>query len=385
MNTDNFFFDSYRILIFVAVQFLIALSNWFLLRRPKKGNNSNFRPKVSILVPARNEEKTIAACVKALIAQDYPDFEVVVLDDRSEDRTKEILAGIGSTRLRVVAGREVPEGWTGKNWACYQLAQNALGEIFLFTDADTVFEKEALSSAVGMMQERGADMLTAVVRNLLPSFGEQITVPFLFWSIMAILPVGIAQIWRGSKAFVAANGKFLLFSRNAYERIGGHQAVRSEAAEDLALSRLIKGARMNWLLIDLTELVSTRMYHGFFSAWRGFSKNFFAIFDYRVLPALFVWFWMLLITYHPLVTVALLIANGQLNAHFLAAAATVALSLLIWVITALKARLPKTVVFLYPLTMTVAAAIGIYSLFLTVFGRTAWKGRRLPRHRIRIV
>ncbi len=364
---------------------MIAVSNWFLLRRPKKEPDVNLQPKVSILVPARNEEKTIAACVNSLIEQDYPDFEVVVLDDHSEDRTREILASISSRKLRVIAGQDLPAGWTGKNWSCHQLAQNALGELFIFTDADVVFEKGTLSRVVAMRQKNNADMLTGIVRNVLPTFGEQITVPFLLWSIMAILPIGIAQIWRSSKAFVAANGKFMLFSRAAYERIGGHQAVRSDAAEDLALSRLVKGARMKWLLIDLTELVSARMYHGFLSAWRGFSKNFFAIFDYRVLPALFVWFWMLLITYHPLVTAAVLIGNGQLNAHFQAAAATVALSLLIWFITALKTRLPVTVVLLYPLTMAVASSIGIYSLILSVLGRTGWKGRRLPRHRIRIV
>jgi len=384
MRFANFFIDSYRLLIFVGVQFLIAVSNWFLLRRPKKVNWAGRRPKVSVLVPARNEEKTIALCVNSLIAQDYPDFEVVVLNDRSEDRTREILADRCFQGLRVIEGKEVLEGWTGKNWACYQLAQNAAGEILLFTDADTVFQRETLSSAVGMMQESGADMLTGIVRNVLPSFGEQITVPFLFWSIMSILPVGVAQSGRSSKAFVAANGKFLLFRKTAYELIGGHQAVKAEAAEDLALGRLIKGARMRWLLIDCTGLVSTRMYHGLLSAWQGFSKNFFAIFDYRVVPALFVWFWMLLITYHPLIVAGVLGLKGDFSCQFQAAAGTVILTVLIWVLTVLKGRLPKRIVLFYPLTMTVAVVIGLSSLVLTVFGRTGWKGRRLPRHRIRI-
>ncbi|MEO0069527.1 MAG: glycosyltransferase, partial [candidate division WOR-3 bacterium] len=307
------------------------------------------------------------------------------LNDNSDDKTGEILHQFQSEKVTVVEGKLLPEGWIGKSWACYQLSQIATGDLLLFTDADTVFKPETISNAVNAIVTTDADLITAVNKNQVKTLGEQITVPFIVWSIFTILPLAISYLFPRTKSLSAANGKFMLFSRAAYERIGGHQAVRSDAAEDLALSRLVKGARMKWLLIDLTELVSTRMYHGFLSAWRGFSKNFFAIFDYRVLPALFVWFWMLLITYHPLVTAAVLIGNGQLNAHFQAAAATVALSLLIWFITALKTKLPVTVVLLYPLTMAVASSIGIYSLILSVLGRTGWKGRRLPRHRIRIV
>ncbi|MEO0080029.1 MAG: glycosyltransferase [candidate division WOR-3 bacterium] len=385
MSLGSFFLDSYRILIFVTVQLMIAVSNSFLLQRPKRHQPLGPPRRVSILVPARNEAATIGACVNSLLGQDYPEFEVIVLNDQSQDRTGTILAGIASERLQVIDGAPVPDDWTGKNWACHQLAQRARGELMLFTDADTVFQPYALSAAVAMLEESNADMLTAIVRNVVPSLGEQITVPFLLWSIMAILPLGIAQIWRRSKALVAANGKFLLFSRNAYEMIGGHRAVKEEAAEDLALSRLIKGAGMKWRLIDGTGLAATRMYDGFLSAWRGFSKNFFAIFDYRLLPALFVWFWMLVITYHPLLTAGSLIIRGEFGAQFWAAVTTVGLSFVIWVITAGKMKLPLTVPFLYPITTTVASAIGITSLFLAVLRKSRWKGRRLPGHRIRLV
>ncbi|MGB9742767.1 MAG: hypothetical protein ACPL0F_06430 [bacterium] len=151
--------------------------------------------------------------------------------------------------------------------------------------------------------------------------------------------------------------------------------------EDMALARLIKGSGLRWLLTDLTPLVSTRMYQGFRSAWNGFTKNFFAIFDYRLLPAVFVWFWLLLITFHPLVT----ILHRHHGIFFWCALLTVILQLLIWLLIAIRFKLPGTVVLFYPLTILICCFIGLASLVLTLTRRTEWKDRKLPAHRIKIV
>ncbi len=235
------------------------------------------------------------------------------------------------------------------------------------------------------MQNQELALLTGLVKNQVLTWGEMLTVPFIIWSIMAILPLGIAYLWRNSKAFMVANGKFLVFASGAYQKIGGHQAVRNEAAEDLALGRLIKGAKFNWRIYDVTDSVTTRMYTGFRSAWAGFTKNFFAIFDYRLLPALFVWCWLLIITFHPLVAALLFGINGSFNGRFWAASGTVVLSSAIWLITAVKTRLLKRIVICYPVITALACTIGFASIIKTVCQRTEWKGRWLPRHRIRIV
>jgi chlorobactene glucosyltransferase len=337
------------------------------------------------LVPARNEEATLGFCLESLLNQDYPDYEVLVLDDWSTDRTADVLRRFSSTRLRKIEGKPLPQGWTGKNWACQQLAQGASGEVLLFTDADTVFAPDTLSRAVSAMTAEKLAMATGIVRNIVSGLGEQITVPFIIWSIMAILPLAVAYRWRGAKALMVASGKFLIFTRTTYEQVGGHQAVKAEAAEDLALGRVIKGAKLKWRLYDVTDLVSTRMYEGFCSAWAGFVKNFFAIFDYRLVPALFIWFWLLLITFHPLITVLVATIGHELTPGCYYSIGTIIMSISIWLLSALKNKLPKRVTIYYPLIMVVAAGIGITSIFKTLFHRTEWKGRQLPAHRIRIV
>lgn len=152
------------IVVFLGALLLIALSNWFALRRLESYEPGGQRPRVSVLLLARNEAVNIAACVSSLLAQDYADFEVVALDDESSDGTGEILRqlSVRDRRLRVIAGRSLPAGWLGKHWACHQLAQAASGELLLFTDADTLHHPHALRKAVAAMQTEDADLITAL-------------------------------------------------------------------------------------------------------------------------------------------------------------------------------------------------------------------------------
>ncbi|MEO0022597.1 MAG: glycosyltransferase [candidate division WOR-3 bacterium] len=375
------FVDSFRVLLFVLVQSLITVTNLLLLRRRAESARPASSPRVSVLIPARNEEATIGSCIASLLAQDYPDYEVLVLNDRSEDRTPEIVRQLNSPRLRLIAGEPLPAGWTGKNWACHQLAGHATGTLLLFTDADTVFAPDALSQAVTLQQHHQLDLLTGIVHNQVRTFGEQLTVPFVIWSIITILPLLVAYRWRRSQAFAAASGKFLLFTRQGYDALGGHQAVRGEAAEDLALVRRVKRFGLNWRFSDLTPLVTTRMYQGWRDAWHGFTKNFFALFDYRLLSALFVWCWLLVITFHPLAT----LARGRTDFYFWCALLTLVLQLACWLIISLRFRLPHHLALLHPLIMLNASLIGFTSILLTIIGKNSWKGRNLPRHRIKIV
>jgi chlorobactene glucosyltransferase len=177
----------------------------------------------------------------------------------------------------------------------------------------------------------------------------------------------------------------MLFRKLSYQLIGGHKEVRTEAAEDIALARRIKKAGMRWRMIDASDCVSTRMYEGLISELKGFSKNFFAIFDYRLIPALFVWCWMLLITWHPLLEVGIGVSRADFNGQFYAAVVTVLLAVIIWTIVALKTKLPSKIILFYPLTMTIASGLGFASILLTILGKTSWKGRMLPRCRVKIL
>lgn len=383
MSIVGWLTDPRHILGFVSAQALIAVTNALLLRRLARFPQAAATPKVSLLVPARDEEESIGSCVKSLLAQDYGDFEVVVLDDDSQDRTSTVLAGLKAERLRVLEGRPLPDGWNGKAWACQQLADLAQGRLLLFTDADTVFRPQTVRLAVDAIAATRADLLTAVTRNHVPTLGEQLTVPFMSWSILSLLPLVVTRLLPRSVAFTAANGKLMLFRQEAYQSVGGHAAVKDHATEDIALAKAVRRKGYRWCLMDATSLVSARMYSGLRDAVAGFSKNLFALFNYNLLVALFVWLWLLTITWYPIGLVAAAIATGRVAP--LVSVATIALACGTWLLTSLRFGLPWHLFLLSPAIVTVSAYTGIRALVLVLTGQACWKGRRLVTRRPRLI
>ncbi len=377
------FVDSWRILFFVAVQLAIAVVNLRAVPRLQRFRLGAGQPRVSVLVPARNEEPNVTACLSSLAAQRYPNFEVLVLDDHSTDATRAAIEKVNGDGVRIVAARPLPPGWNGKPWACQQLAAVASGELLFFTDADTVHHPETLARAVAALQTTGADLLTALTGVRMKTVGELLTVPFPLWSILTLLPVPVAYALRKSGAFVAGNGKFLLFRRQCYEAIGGHAATRTHAAEDMEIARLAKKAGFCWRLVNATGMVSARLYQGWSEAREGFAKNYFALFNYRLLVALFVWSWLMLITWHPLVTVVATLAKGDLRGPGVAALGTIGLTSVLWMLVVRATGMPKRICFFYVAIITASSYIGLISIVRTIAGRTNWKGRTLVRQRVR--
>ena len=185
-----------QMVVFQAFMLLILLSNLWLTHRARKHRLPSQLPKVSILVPARNEEVTIEACLRSLLAQDYPDFEVVVLDDQSTDNTAAILQRLAAENPRFERAQWFPstQKIAGKNWACTQLAEQAAGELLLFTDADTVHQPGMLNGMVGAMLGEKADMLTGFPRQVVKSWGERLLVPFFTWASLNFIPLGLAYL-----------------------------------------------------------------------------------------------------------------------------------------------------------------------------------------------
>jgi chlorobactene glucosyltransferase len=204
-------------------------------------------PTVSVVVPARNEEHNIGRCLESLAASSYPAFEIVVVDDRSDDRTHEVARAVppgGASRIHVVAGTALPEGWLGKPWACLQGAREAGGDVLLFTDADTVHEPDLLERAIRGLREEEADLLTLVGSQIMDTFWERLVQPHVFLGMLFRFPdferVAANDRWRDA----IANGQFIMMPRASYDRLGGHEAVRDEVVEDLALAQHVKRAGM---------------------------------------------------------------------------------------------------------------------------------------------
>lgn len=233
-------------------------------------------PPLSIVVPARNEQRQIERCVRSLLAQRYPDFEVVVVDDESSDRTRAILESIAreDARLHVVSGSPLPPGWVGKPWALHQGARAARGKWLLFTDADTIHRPAAAAWAVGYALRHGLSALSLLSTQELGSAVERIVLPSILWTIaVAVGPLDALNDPRKRDAALF-NGQYIAFERAAYEALGGHAAVRSEIAEDFELAHLVKrDGRFRAKLIGASDVVRTRMYRDLGEIWRGFSKN----------------------------------------------------------------------------------------------------------------
>ena len=364
---------------FLSGLLLIALSNLYGLKRLRASLPPERYPRVSILVPARNEEDNIAPCVRSLLAQSYPNFEVLVVDDNSDDCTWQVLSELAAEtdRLHIFRGRPLPTSWLGKHWACHQLSQAAGGELLLFTDADTRHHPHALRDAVAALLAQRADLLTAIPRQDMKTWGERLIVPLFPWSIFCFLPLVLAHRWRWP-VFSASVGQFMLFRRTAYDQIDGHASVRQTVIDDIALGRRIKAQGLRWRLFDAGDRVRCRMYHSFYEACEGFCKNLFPAFDGNIPLFTFVWLWLLLVFVEPLIVLVLCVAGVPIPLSICAlAAAAITLSLLLWGLTHRQFRFPLYLSLFYPATIILGSFIAARSMMLTLKKKNTWKGRNL--------
>lgn len=383
--TNLWAFHPLLVVVFLFACLVIALSNSRSMRRLGSFSPPAECPRVSILVPARNEERNIEACVRSLLAQDYHDFEVLVLDDGSSDGTGLLLHRLARDHacLRVLEGRPLPPGWMGKQWACHQLVQAATGEFILFTDADTRHAPQMLRNSIAAQQAIRSDLLTAFPRQEVISWGERLVVPVISWAIFTLVPLRLASRWRRPE-FSITIGQLMLFRKSAFDATGGCEVVRQEVVDDVALGRRIIAGGYRWGLLDGTAEVTCRMYQGFWEAVEGFTKNAFAFFDCRVFPCLLVCLWIGLAFLEPPLALFSRYLGAPLT-RFPTNLAIVAVvqSLILWHVAFRRLRLPIYLAVLYPISLTLFILIILRSMVFTMTGQARWKGRSLVRPALR--
>lgn len=288
-------------LLFFSLGTLLATSILFLRNRfdltPLHFHNHSetAEPKISVCIPARNEEMNIGTLLDSVNRQEWDNYEILVLDDQSTDQTPEILNKVLISypeRLTVIKGKPKPAGWLGKPWACHQLGKEASGDILLFLDADTTLKPMALRGVAQSMADYNLDMLTVWPVQKLDSFWEKVVIPLIYYALVTLLPaiyVYRKPRWMPSflekkirPKFAAACGQCIAFSKKAYEEIGGHESVKNQVVEDVELARIALQKNQTLRMFTGINSVSCRMYRSEKEMFEGLRKNFLAGFGHSI-------------------------------------------------------------------------------------------------------
>lgn len=281
-------FLAYTAMVFLAARLMVALFNLLtqpVLTRGKAEDGGT----VSVLIPARDEQDKLPFLLDDLLQSADNPLEILVYDDHSRDETARIVQEYErrDPRIRLIDGAPLPQGWLGKNHACYQLAQQADGDYFLFLDADVRVQPGLIHDSLVFLRHRHLDLLSLFPVQIMGSFGERITVPLINWVLLSLLPLWLIGYSR-RPSLAAANGQFMLFRKGAYRSHMPHERVRDDKVEDIGIIRSMKAAgyRCQTLLSD--GQITCRMYRDYQESLNGFSRNVNAFFGNNwMLMALF--------------------------------------------------------------------------------------------------
>jgi chlorobactene glucosyltransferase len=340
-------------------------------------------PLISVIIPARNEGRNISRCVQALFGQTYPNYEIIVVDDRSSDETPNILSDIKKKdpRLHIIHGAELPPGWAGKPHALVQGAAAAHGEWLCFMDADTFAESGLLWSTYRMAVKMDADMFSILTDQELGSFWERAILPLVFLGLSFGFPA--QRVNDPNTPDAIANGQFILIKRSVYDQVGGHGAVKDRVDEDKAIAILVKRAGHRLVLADGRTVARTRMYTSLPEMWEGWTKNIYLGLQDRLWLLLFGAFLGLVVSillpFWLLGGLVWLTSGGGVAAAIVTGEAGV-----LWVYLIFKRlqachafSIPGGYAFTFPLGALIFTFMMFASAYNVISGRgVLWKGRR---------
>ena len=371
----------------------IALFNSATFPRLHRQSRSQLRRSVSVLIPARNEEETIGGAVRSLLQQSYHPLEIIVLDDQSEDRTRAILEEIaqeveGDRKVHtpdflVVEGSPLPDGWLGKNHACHKLAQLARGEILVFIDADTLHDERSIEALVSYAEESGSAFVSAVPRQLVPTFWEALIVPMAPFLYFSYLPNRLISR-KNHPSLSAANGQMILVTRDAYNTIGGHEAIRNSVVDDVDMARRAKELGVKIDLVRADRTATCRMYRTLPEILSGFSKNLFpGLGESTPLLLLFLLHMILFYLLPPIFLLVALIEGASFSSlNLLLPCVQVIVGFTIRSLTASAFGMNPVQGGLQPLSALGVVVVGLNSFRLYRCGTGGeWKGRTISRNR----
>lgn len=345
-------------------------------------------PMISVCIPARNEERNIRACVEAVLNQTYPNFEVIVLDDRSTDSTLEILRGVAAQndKLKIINGSDLPSGWAGKPHALYQAANacDERNEWLCFIDADTFLAPEALASCYIKAVETNADLFTMMTKQITETFWERVVMPL----VMTALSVGFSprKVNDPKRKDAIANGQFIFIKRSVYDAIGGHESVKDQIVEDKAISEKVKWSGYRLIVADGMQVARTRMYTSLAEMWEGWTKNIYlglreqiGLIVLGAFGALVTVIAALVLPLWPLLGLLWLLRSGGWIAIVIILEALILWGVLIYVraMVAQDMNIPRWYALTTPLGAAIFAAMMFTSTWKVISGQgVTWRGRK---------
>jgi chlorobactene glucosyltransferase len=356
------------LLTFSQMVFLLIVGINFRYVKSPSGTPVN-PPLVSVMIPLRNESENVNDLVKALIQQDYPNLEILLLDDKSEDDTwlKMLSMQWMHPSLLLFQGQELPKGWLGKNFACHQLAQKARGELLLFIDADVRPLPSAISRSIATLQSQNLDFLSIFPEQKVATSYQKRVLPLMDFFLYTFLPFPLIRKTH-SPSFTAANGQWMLFKRSAYDVIGGHESVKNKVIEDMALARNLKSNGLKMNTFTGRDTVACLMYPDDATMKTGFGKNIFAASGYHAVRLTAFLFLLFVVFISPYIWFPLYPA-GIIN---------------IFIILSVRALLArkfghsvKEAVWLHPVALWQGILLALDSMKQYKRKQASWKGRNL--------
>ena len=388
-------------LLFALIPAILYALNVRLYREPPSGTDwQSVLPPVSVLIPARNEERSIGAALEAVFESRGIEFEVIVLDDHSEDQTAAIVQNYSrrEVRVRLEKAPPLPADWCGKQHACFALARLARYDVFAFVDADVRLAPDGLARMVGFLEASGVELVSGFPHQETGTFLEKLVIPLIHFLLLGLLPMG----WMRRSThpgYAAGCGQLFVARRKSYEAIGGHAAIKHSLHDGITLPRAYRRAGFMTDVCDATALATCRMYRSACEVWFGLAKNAreglasaklivpitVMLIAGQVIPLAllmhFVWQFVLLVTEHGIHLDVLMGAfqrSGVSAGLMLSALATVA-AYYPRIDAVRRFRQAPVGALLHPLGILVLLAIQWYALVRAMIGKpSGWKGRSYP-------
>lgn len=363
-----------------ALPLAITIVNLLTWRRGSLALQESL-PTISILIPARNEERNLAQVLKSVVtaAKVCPTLqEILVYNDASTDGTARLVeeAAALDSRVRLIQGKELPEGWVGKPHACQKLFEEAQGQMLLFMDADVRLTPSALPRLLSLAESPiGGQVISAVPAQETKTWLERLLLPLLTLTYTAWLPLRLVEVGQSTRT-VAANGQLLMIKREDCKSLGGFTQVRHEIVDDVAFCRLAKSRGFKVVFADGFHMARCRMYRSAGEVWRGFSKNLFEGLGGGIGAGFVLLLYLGCFVAPHLALVAFSLSGGETHDGLVAAAALgVTFNVLLRVLLAWRFKQPLEGILLHPISVLALVALAFNSMCWVLQGKIEWAGR----------